>query len=261
MNSWNWKKLLGRHLQAAQHATDVAGGVISSTSSEGRDYSAFRLGVILEELYAIFGEQLAALTGGVSELMIQATERKAHVSRNIMANLGVSNHLISDTLKLEGALYSYEFDASDESSMQVSRQQASRIGNAISEHMSRVRSELDGEHGLQYDMGVFVARIALSARFFLAGAALTRSQSDLGARYMVIYGREILRVGAELTRILEVADGDGRSQAAFDQDFLARLRVLSGALGNPSGVTKGSVSDAQLVAEELLAYTGFLNTG
>jgi hypothetical protein len=227
-------------------------------------HDAFVLGVNIEEIYCIFGESFQTLFGGsVSEEYYAVCERKIGWCREVLIEFDVSNEIVANLLHLE---------------TQVRRQTPRRVlspdavkalrdadvqtGNEMSIWMSQIRKQLDARAGLQYDLGIFTARLSLCVRVLKTAAAAQQSMHESARgqfwkNYDDIYTDELLRVGRIFARLTHQAAQADQLGQAFAPGLAAQLLALADMLGQGDTLSIECVESIGQHVERLLAQLGF----
>ena len=247
-----WRRVFG-----TQPATnrDLGGVPVAQTgATTAYAYDAFVLGVNIEEFYIIFGEQVQAIVGGLPDSAYEAFERKAQMIRRTLVAFKVSDEVISKLTVLEGQVESGARGRPDSKTETAESMLASMmIGAQIGQLMMNVRQQLPDKEGLQYDLGIYAARISFCAKIILLAPRLFGAA---GKEYVDLYTRELIRAGGELHKLARAAERNGALAAAFEPVQRERVLTIGSLLTGKSAMTTTQVQACEQLVEQLFAPLG-----
>lgn len=189
-------------------------------------FAALMLGIDIEETYCLFGEQTQTLLGGVSDEMYETFERKfdrmQRTLEGLEADPALGKALSPFMARIERGMEDAPTDEKEiEQVIADSHQTAGEIGAL----MGRIRKALDDRRGLEYDAGVFLARLSLCARMVRA-AAQADNPTQLTRRTQEIYLKELARASGAFLGIMLQADKSGLFGQVFAPDLADPLVQL-----------------------------------
>jgi hypothetical protein len=136
-----------------------------------------------------------------------------------------------------------------------------RISQQVDVLMGAVRAQLTGAVGTQYDLGIFLARIAYCANSIGAGARLSDSSPDMraiGERMSQVYSKELARATGHFLRIASQSDLPTVFGHEYAQVFAALASHLSRELvASPESFTVDQAARVRSVADRVLGLFGF----
>lgn len=234
------------------------------TAARSGPHDAFVLGVNIEEIYCIFGESFQTIFGGsVSDEYYEVFERKIGWCREVLIEFDVSNEIVANLLHLEtqvrrqtpGRVISPD-------AVKAQRDADVKTEAEMSIWMSQIREQLDARAGLQYDLGIFTARLSLCVRALKAAAAAQQSICESAHRqfwrhYQDLYTHELLRVGGIFARLTRQAAQTGHLAQVFAPVFAAQLLVLADMVGQVNTISIERVESIGQHVERLLTQLGF----
>jgi hypothetical protein len=275
-----------RDVSVSPRATAAAPGAWS--------YQGLVLGVAIEEFYCLFGEQIQALIEMVGDMPAQvyeANERKLQRSREILMDFDVPDDIVTELIQLEAnvhrrrssdpiqdlrATLALELPADirarittmieeerngagerEKLRFVASTIQSQIVGARISQLMGRVRGCLAAAPGLQYDVGVFTARIGMCAGRILGADRLEAGGAGNAEEWRTIYSTELLRAAEQLARHVADAQQAGTLAASFEPGVVARYQALLDAVHGRGVVSVADARTVHRVVEGILAPLGF----
>jgi len=229
--------------------------IIPETASDPgeQDFSnpAFTLGVHIEEFYCLIGEQMQVRLGdeGFDDLAIDVQERKMGITKDILIDLEVDDDTIMSLFQIEDSLKRTVTDQSS-AGKKAFIEESSKIANEIDELMEGIRPQLDDTTGLQYDLGIFIARIGFCARYILFISEVY--PEPYKAQYKEIYTKELIRAGTKLAEILARA-GDNFLNSVFEAIYVDQFITLAKMLVDKTKLKRSKVEEINQIIEEMLA--------
>lgn len=242
-----WDKIFGKKKDAV--AANPRGAAAACS------LDAFVMGVNIEEIYIIFGEQIQTQMGGLPHNLYASAERKLKAIREVLAKLGLPEDLSAALTPIKARIergMGARSQTPDEVSeaMMASMKTAEEIGRL----MGAIRGKLDDLSGLQYDLGIFTARLSLCCRMIRASAALTGNQ---GAPMRDLYAKEFRRGGQQFARILAAGVQAGVFERAFPDEFGRGLAAVGSDVAKDSSCSPEFAAGVEKRIEDLLAKAGF----
>ena len=151
----------------------------------------FVLGVNIEELYCLFGEQYQTMTGGISRELHASGERKLGQVLAALGKLGLPATIADGLSPVRARLEQLTGSAaSDPAAIHQDVAASQQTAANISRLMGTIREGMDDAVGNQYDSGIFCAHLSLCARMVrIAGDA----QDEPSSRRKDLYGQELKR--------------------------------------------------------------------
>jgi hypothetical protein len=230
---------------------------VASASGTTVSVEAFLMGVDIEELYINFGEMLQASAGGVSPNTYALLQKKIQRIQQTLASFALPADLSAELDRFKARIERNLNDLASTTPEDIVASQ--KTGLEIGQLMGRIRKQLDDVRGLQYDTGIFAARLTFCCRILRnasSGAGGDDHMRQFLAQMTETYQRELRRTGEVLVGTLIAGEKQGALEKAFSAELIHSLQQAGVAILKDAATTPAGLAAIERQLEAALGSVG-----
>ncbi len=214
---------------------------------------ALVLGIDLEEVYFVFGEELQVAGTGLPPAHYDLVEAKARRVLDILIRLGQPVELVQTFEGITSRIHRAGDPLPRGLDLRGFAERTAHDERRLSALMGAIRDDLAKPDGVLYDVGVMATRLHLCLRLVIAAADRSSPEAE---RYWELYHRELGRVVPIVSMMLGALAASADAGRALDAQLYEALTRLAGYLKAWDGGSLSWCAEARQRLDRVFDMTG-----